>query len=56
MCTVFWRGTLKERNYLEDPRCIWGIILEWIFNRLRERGLIWLRIVTAGFCEEGQGL
>jgi hypothetical protein len=33
-----------------------GYLLKWIFNRLRGRAVIWLRIETAGFCEEGQEL
>jgi hypothetical protein len=29
----FWRGQLKERDYLEDPGTDERIILRWIFRK-----------------------
>jgi len=46
---VFWKRTLKERDYLEDPGVDGSIILRWIFSEWDvEAGTesIWLRIGT----------
>ena len=49
MHKVFWKRTLKERDYLEDPGVDGSIILRWIFSEWDvEAGTesIWLRIGT----------
>jgi len=46
--TWFWRGNLRERDYLADPGVDSRIILRWIFRSgIGEwTGLIWFRIGT----------
>jgi len=49
--TRVWWGTLRERNYLEDPGAYWRIILRWIFRKWDVgvwTGSRWLRIGTGG--------
>ena len=51
MHTGFWRGNLRERNYLEDPNIDERIILKWICRKWDVgtlTGLIWLKIGTGG--------
>jgi len=33
VCTGFWCGNLRERNYLEDPGVDGRIISNWIFRK-----------------------
>jgi hypothetical protein len=40
VCTGFWCGNLRERNYLEDQGIDGRIILKWIIRK----------------CDEGHGL
>jgi hypothetical protein len=49
--TSFWRGSLRERDHLEDPGVDDWIMLRWIVRKWDVRawtGLIWLRIGTSG--------
>jgi hypothetical protein len=34
ICTVIWRGNLKERDHLEDLGLDGRIILKWVLNRM----------------------
>jgi len=46
-----WRGTLRERDHLEDPGLDGRIILRWIFRKWDVEvwtGSSWLRIGTGG--------
>jgi hypothetical protein len=52
VCTRFWWGNLRERDYLEDPGVDGRIILRWDVGVWT--GWSWLRIGTvAGTCECG---
>jgi hypothetical protein len=47
----FWRGNLKERNYLGDTGVDGRTILRWVFSKLDVgiwNGSSWLRIRTGG--------
>jgi len=33
VCTGFWWGNLRERDYFEDPSIDGRIILRWIFRK-----------------------
>ena len=47
MHRMFWYGTLRERDHLEDLGVDVRMILKWIFKK--EAGdVIWLRIGTVG--------
>jgi len=49
--TGFWRGNLRERDHLEDPRINGRIILKWIFRNWGVEawtGSSWLRRGTGG--------
>jgi hypothetical protein len=51
VCTGFWRGNLKERNYWGDPDVDGRIILKWIFRKWEGvvgNGWSCLRIGTVG--------
>ena len=43
MCTGFWWGNLRERNYLKDPEVDGRIILKRIF-RLWEGVMDWIDV------------
>jgi len=55
MCTGFWWGNLRERDYLENSGVDGRIILRWIFRKWDVRawtGSIWFRIwIGDGACE-----
>ena len=49
--TVFWWGTLREKDHLGHPGIDGRIILRWIFTKQDVgvwTGSSWLRIGTAG--------
>jgi hypothetical protein len=51
MRSIFWLGTLKGRDHLEDLGKDGKIILEWILGKLDGKmliGCIWLRTGTSG--------
>ena len=51
MCTGFWWGNLRERDYWGVPGVDGRIILRWIFRKCEGvvgTGWSWLRIGTGG--------